>query len=64
MLIGDRLTTDMPFGRINNMRTLFVETGVHNYEDMINFANSKEPKDQLLVPYYYLKASNHMNKYL
>ena len=32
LMIGDRLNTDMLFGKIHNFQTLFVQTGVHKIE--------------------------------
>jgi len=64
IMIGDRLTTDMVFGRNNGLKTLFVKTGIGTYDDMINFHNSNEPADHLCVPDYYLNSLNDLNKYL
>lgn len=64
VMIGDRLTTDMVFGRNNNLKTLFVQSGLGTMEEMTNFRNSKEPQDHLCVPDYYLPSLDSINKYL
>lgn len=64
VMIGDRLTTDMVFGRNNNLKTLFVQSGLGTMEEMTNFRNSKEPQDHLCVPDFYLPSLDSINKYL
>jgi len=64
VMIGDRLTTDIVFGKNNAIKTLFVETGLCTYDDMINMRNSDDPCDHLCVPDYYLKSLSVLNKYL
>ncbi|KAK4337341.1 hypothetical protein RND71_043611 [Anisodus tanguticus] len=54
IMIGDRLTTDMVFGRNNGISTLFVQSGLGTYEEMINYKNSNKPEDRVCVPDYYL----------
>jgi phosphoglycolate phosphatase len=63
IMIGDRLTTDMVFGRNNGLKTLFVQSGIGTYDDMINFRNSDQPEDHLCVPDYYLNSLDDLNKY-
>lgn len=63
-MIGDRLTTDMVFGRNNGLKTLFVQSGIGTYSDMLSFVNSTDLEDQLCVPDFYLKSLNDLNKYL
>lgn len=64
VMIGDRLTTDMVFGRNNGLKTLFVQSGIGTYKDMVNFANSSDPDDQMCVPDFYLKSLDDLNKYM
>jgi len=64
VMIGDRLTTDMVFGRNNGISTLFVQSGISTLEDMTNFRNSGNPEEQLCVPDYYLSSLAALNKYL
>ncbi|RWS00047.1 Phosphoglycolate phosphatase-like protein, partial [Dinothrombium tinctorium] len=53
VMIGDRLTTDMVFGRNNGLKTLHVQSGLCTFEDMVNFVNSDKPEHHLCVPDYY-----------
>jgi len=64
VMIGDRLTTDMPFGVNNGLKTLHVQSGIGTFEDMLNFINSPDPADWKLVPDYYLPSLASLNKYL
>ena len=64
IMIGDRLTTDMVFGRNNGLRTLFVQSGIGTYKDMVNFANSSDADDHLCVPDFYLNSLDDLNKYI
>jgi len=48
LFIGDRLNTDIELGRRQGFKTLLVETGVHNREDI----------DPLKAPTYYLPSLN------
>ena len=64
VMIGDRLTTDMVFGRNNGLKTLFVQSGIGTYDDMVNFRNSNNPEDHKCVPDYYLNSLDDLNKYL
>ena len=64
IMIGDRLTTDMVFGRNNGIKTLFVQSGIGTFNDMANFINSTNPDDHLCVPDYYLNSLDDLNKYL
>lgn len=64
VMIGDRLTTDMVFGRNNGVSTLFVQSGLGTYEEMINYKNSNNPDDHLCVPDYYLPSLAELYKYL
>lgn len=64
IMIGDRLTTDMVFGRTNGVSTLFVQSGLGTYEEMINYKNSNNPADHMCVPDYYLSSLAELYKYL
>lgn len=64
VMIGDRLTTDMVFGRNNGLKTLHVQTGLGTYEDMVNFRNSRNPEDHLCVPDYYVQSLADLYKYM
>ena len=64
VMIGDRLSTDMVFGRNNGVSTLFVQSGLSTYEEMINFKNSNKPEDHLCVPDYYLPSLAELYKFL
>ena len=64
IMIGDRLTTDMVFGRNNGVSTLFVQSGLGSYEEMINYKNSNNLDDHLCVPDYYLPSLAELHKFL
>lgn len=64
VMIGDRLTTDMVFGRNNGLKTLFVQSGLGSLEEMNNYRNSKNPGTARCVPDYYLNSLADLNKYL
>lgn len=61
LMIGDRLNTDILFGKNNNFQTLLVETGVHKLDkveeiisELENGANDPDLENQ--IPDYYLSA--------
>lgn len=64
VMIGDRLTTDMVFGRNNGLATLFVQTGLGSLEEMNNYRNSMNPGMERCVPDYYLESLADLHKYL
>lgn len=64
VMIGDRLTTDIVFGRNNGLKTLFVQSGISTYEEMVDFAKSNDPENHLCVPNFYLNSLDDFNKYL
>jgi len=64
VMVGDRLTTDMVFGRNNGVSTLFVQSGLGTYEEMIGYKNSADPNDHLCVPDYYLPSLAELYKFL
>ena len=64
VMIGDRLTTDMVFGRNNGLSTLFVQTGLGTLEEMNNYRNSRNPATARCVPDFYLNSLADLDKYL
>lgn len=64
IMIGDRLTTDMPFGHNNGMSTLFVQSGIGTKEEMFEYAASNEDEDLLCAPQYYLPSLASLTKYM
>lgn len=64
LMIGDRLNTDILFGKNNNYQTLLVETGIHNFESVseiiktlengqdVNWSIDQELENQ--IPDYYI----------
>jgi phosphoglycolate phosphatase len=64
VMIGDRLTTDMVFGRNNGLTTLFVESGIGTYDEMVNYRNSGKKENYPCVPDYYCKSLAVLDKYL
>lgn len=63
VMIGDRLTTDMVFGRVNGLTTLFVQSGLGTMTEMENYRNSGEQEEQLCVPDFYLPSLAEIHKY-
>lgn len=43
MFIGDNLQSDIAFGKVLGFQTLFVLSGSHSYEDMMNAPDEKRP---------------------
>lgn len=64
IMIGDRLTTDMPFGHNNGMSTLFVESGIGTRAEMFEYGSSDDHEDQLSAPDYYLPSLASLNKFM
>lgn len=64
IMIGDRLTTDMPFGHNNGMSTLFVQSGIGTKDEMIEYSTSTDYEDQQCAPHYYLPSLASLNKYM
>lgn len=64
IMIGDRLTTDMPFGHNNGMSTLFVQSGIGTLDEMFEYGQSNVFEDQQCAPHYYLPSLAALNKYL
>lgn len=53
LFVGDRLDTDIQFGKANGMKSLLVMTGVTTAERMEELANGteEEPLPDFIVPY-------------
>lgn len=64
VMIGDRLTTDMVFGRNNGLATLFVQSGLGTLEEMNNYRNSMKPGVDRCVPDYYLPSLAALHKFM
>lgn len=64
IMIGDRLTTDMPFGHTNGMSTLFVQSGIGTKDEMLEYSHSDDCDDQQCAPDYYLPSLASLNKYM
>lgn len=64
IMIGDRLTTDMPFGHNNGMSTLFVQSGIGTLDEAHEFGSSSDDEDQQCAPDYFLPSLASLNKYL
>lgn len=61
LMIGDRLNTDILFGKNNNFQTLLVESGVHKIEkvqEIVDQVNSGEadPELEKLIPDFYIST--------
>ena len=61
LLIGDRLNTDILFGKNNNFQTLLVESGVHKLDKVQEIIKelengAKDPDLENQIPDYYLSA--------
>lgn len=64
IMIGDRLTTDMPFGHNNGMSTLFVQSGLGTKDEMLEYGSSDDYEDQRCAPDYYLPSLASLNKFM
>lgn len=64
IMIGDRLTTDMPFGHNNGMSTLFVQSGIGTKKEMFDYGHSDDYEDQQCAPEFFLPSLATLNKYL
>ena len=61
LMIGDRLNTDILFGKNNNFQTLLVESGVHKLDKVQEIIKelengAKDPDLENQIPDYYLSA--------
>lgn len=61
LMIGDRLNTDILFGKNNNFQTLLVESGVHKIEkvqEIVDQVNSGEadPELEKQIPDFYIST--------
>lgn len=64
IMIGDRLTTDMPFGHNNGMSTLFVQSGIGTKDEMFEYGSSDLYEDLKCAPDYYLPSLGSLNKFM
>lgn len=64
IMIGDRLTTDMVFGRNNGLATLFVQSGLGTLQELNNYRNSTSASDQRCVPDFYLSSLAALHKHI
>ena len=65
LMIGDRLNTDVMFGKNNNYQTLFVGTGVHNMDDVQEHIDEHETGEgdedtPLMIPDFYISSFKHL----
>lgn len=56
LMIGDRCNTDILFGKNCGFQTLMVESGIHSYEDLVEFMESEDEETQRLVPDFYVRS--------
>lgn len=62
LMIGDRLVTDIAFGRNNDVRyTLLVGSGVNKLEDAVTA--SKTPGQERYVPTHYAPSLDYLNQF-
>ena len=69
LMIGDRLNTDILFGKRHLFQTLFVESGVHKISDIEKIIHTLEggTVDQDLddqIPDYYIKELGDLLEYM
>ncbi|XP_077976676.1 glycerol-3-phosphate phosphatase-like [Styela clava] len=64
IMIGDRLDTDILFGKNNNLQTLAVMTGVTTHQKLNEIQQSTDPEIRKLIPQYYLESIADLGKYL
>lgn len=67
LMIGDRLNTDILFGRRNNFQTLLVGTGVHQLSDVQEIIdkvkrNEGDAESVQMIPEYYIPALKNLFK--
>lgn len=55
LMVGDRCNTDILFGRNCGFKTLLVESGIHNFDDVMEFIKSDDEEVQKQVPNFYCK---------
>lgn len=68
IMIGDRLDVDVLFGKRNDLKTIFVESGVHKISDVeeiqLKIASSNRTKLFQYIPDYFVpKLSDLLNKF-
>lgn len=67
LMIGDRLNTDILFGKRHNFQTLLVGTGVHQMKDVNEILEKIErgeggAEDEKMIPDYYVSALKNLWK--
>lgn len=67
LMIGDRLNTDILYGRRNNFQTLLVGTGVHQLSDVQEIIekvkrNEGDVESANMIPEYYISALKNLFK--
>lgn len=67
LMIGDRLSTDILFGKRNNFQTLLVGTGVNSMKDVQDLIakvkrGEAEEKDENMIPDFYISALKNLFK--
>lgn len=69
LMIGDRLNTDIWFGKNNNFQTLLVETGVHKLDkvqeivDMVNRGEGDAELEKQIPDFYISSLGDLFNNY-
>lgn len=64
IMIGDRLDTDILFGKNNNLQTLVVMTGVTSHQKLDDIQQSSDPNVRKLIPHYYLESIAELGKHI
>ena len=55
-MIGDRMNTDILFGKRNKLKTLLVFTGIESKDSLESAAKSDDPTRKEQVPEYYMPS--------
>ncbi|XP_063974132.1 glycerol-3-phosphate phosphatase-like [Diachasmimorpha longicaudata] len=64
LMIGDRASTDILFGKRSGFKTLLVLSGASTTSDIDNWKKSKDPKDKELIPDYYTDTIGDLLPYI
>jgi len=56
IMIGDRMNTDILFGKTNNLKTLLVFTGIESHESLTKVINSKDCELKKQLPDYCMSS--------
>ena len=56
IMIGDRMNTDVLFGKRNGCRTLLVLSGIETRSSLTKAEHSTNPADKEYVPDYYIDS--------